>query len=637
MIGELAHFSLILGFLFAILLSTLPLLGRQQNHLGMMSLFRPLAFALMAFVGLAFVLLMVAFVQDDFSIAYIANNAHTDLPLMFKISATWGAHEGSLLLWAWLLTIWIWVASRFSSVLAPELAATAFAVMGMIAIGLISFILFTSNPFERLLDIPAQGKSLNPLLQDIGLVMHPPILYLGYVGFVVPFALAIASLYDGRFPATTAVWMRPWALLAWAFLTLGIALGSWWAYYELGWGGWWFWDPVENASLLPWLAATALIHSLRVSQQSGQFASWTLLLAILAFSLSLLGTFLVRSGVLTSVHAFTSDPSRGVFILLFLIVVVGASLALYALRAQGLASRGRWSLSSKIFALLLNNMILMVMLATVLLGTLYPLLLDALGLGKLSVGAPYFNSVMMPLTFMLALLMGFAFVLQWQKTALYAIWQQSRWQLLLSLLAATLVALWLSHEDLRLFLGIALSIWVALSVLIWVWSMRGRPNTAVIAPALGHLGFAMLLLGMVVTALLSQEKDVRLVVGGSYTLADYRFEFKQVTEDQVENYQRHRAEILLWHRDQQMATLYPEKRFYQQTTMPMTEAAIDVGIWRDVFVALGEPLGSDAWSVRLQIKPFIRWIWFGALLMALGAMLSAWQLYHQRYAALDKP
>jgi cytochrome c-type biogenesis protein CcmF len=629
MIAELGHFSLILGLVFALLLAWLPAQGVKRDQLGLMQMAKPLALGLFVFVGLSFALLVTSMVQDDFSVKYVAGHSNTDLPLLFKVSATWGAHEGSLLLWALILSGWIFAVSRFTGALSTEFVARMMSTMGLIAIGLLLFVLLTSNPFERLLDAPAQGRSLNPLLQDVGLAIHPPMLYMGYVGFVVAFAFAIASLQMGKLDPVYARWVKPWTLWAWGLLTLGIALGSWWAYYELGWGGWWFWDPVENASLLPWLVGTALIHSLTVSEKRGQFQSWTLLLAILAFSLSLLGTFLVRSGVLTSVHAFTSDPSRGVFILVFLGLVVGGSLSLYAAQAHKLSTAPRFKWLSREFALLLNNVVLVTMMATVLLGTLYPLILDALGLGKLSVGAPYFNTVMLPLTLVLALLMGAGLFLNWQQDTPKRIWSLAMPAVVITLLASVLIPLLLLPDfSGMMVLGLLMSSWVGLAALWWfVSQMKGieKSSLATLAPFVAHLGFAVMLTGIVLVSLLSVEKDLRMAVGDSYSVQDYRFVFKGVTQTQQDNYRANRGEVWVYQNDVQIAVLSPEKRTYAQQTMPMTEAGIDAGITRDLFVALGEPLADGAWSLRIQYKPFIRWIWLGAILMAVGALLSSLQ------------
>jgi cytochrome c-type biogenesis protein CcmF len=643
MIAELGHFSLILGLVFALLLAWLPAQGVKRDQLGLMQMAKPLALGLFVFVGLSFALLVTSMVQDDFSVKYVAGHSNTDLPLLFKVSATWGAHEGSLLLWALILSGWIFAVSRFTGALSTEFVARMMSTMGLIAIGLLLFVLLTSNPFERLLDAPAQGRSLNPLLQDVGLAIHPPMLYMGYVGFVVAFAFAIASLQMGKLDPVYARWVKPWTLWAWGLLTLGIALGSWWAYYELGWGGWWFWDPVENASLLPWLVGTALIHSLTVSEKRGQFQAWTLLLAILAFSLSLLGTFLVRSGVLTSVHAFTSDPSRGVFILVFLGLVVGGSLSLYAAQAHKLSTAPRFKWLSREFALLLNNVVLVTMMATVLLGTLYPLLLDALGLGKLSVGAPYFNSVMLPLTLVLTLLMGVGLFLQWQQDTPKRLWQLLMPVVVTTLLASVLIPLLLLPEfSGMMVLGLLMVSWVGLGALWWFVQSLLQPSTpalkavklATFAPFIAHLGFAVMLTGIVLVSLLSVEKDLRMAVGDSYSVQDYRFVFKGVTQTQQDNYRANRGEVWVYQNDVQIAVLSPEKRTYAQQTMPMTEAGIDAGITRDLFVALGEPLADGAWSLRIQYKPFIRWIWLGAILMALGALLSSLQ---RRYRITISP
>jgi cytochrome c-type biogenesis protein CcmF len=631
MIVEIGHFALILGLAFALVLATVPLLGVEKRQPLWMDVARTAAIGQFALLALSFACLVYAFVQDDFSVKYVAHNSNTQLPLIFKISATWGAHEGSLLLWALILTLWTLAAALFAKQLPPTLKARMLSVLGCVAAGFILFILLTSNPFERLLDIPTEGRSLNPLLQDIGLAIHPPMLYMGYVGMAVAFAFAVAVLLEGKMENAWAHWAQTWTLIAWAFLTLGIALGSWWAYYELGWGGWWFWDPVENASLLPWIVATALIHSLAITAKRGSFQAWSLLLAILTFGLSLLGTFLVRSGVLTSVHAFSSDPSRGVFILVFLVVIVGAALLLFSARAHLVTQRRVFQPLSKETLLLLNNVLLMAIMATVLLGTLYPLILDALGIAKLSVGAPYFNSVIVPLTVPLALLMGLGFATHWRESRAGGLLTQLWPVLLVSALIAFIVPL-LLLPDLQgwALVGLFMSAWIALSALQWLWQNRAAKNSAgrvterrrIMGAVLSHTGFAVMLAGITVTSLYSIEKDVRLAPEESYSIGTTRFEFGGVIQKQEHNYLASEGTVKVYVNDRWLTDLHPQKRTYLSQSMPMTEAGIDAQLSRDLFVALGEKLDAQAWSLRIQYKPLIRWIWLGAILMALGALLA---------------
>jgi cytochrome c-type biogenesis protein CcmF len=630
MIPEIGLFALILGLAFSFVLASVPLLGSYKNHSGLMQLAKPAAIGQFLFLALSFACLIYAFTVDDFSVKYVASNSNTQLPMIFKVSATWGAHEGSLLLWALILTTWTLAVSLFSKPLPDSLNSRILSVLGMVSIGFILFILLTSNPFERLIEVPTEGRSLNPLLQDIGLAIHPPVLYMGYVGMAVAFAFAVAILLEGKFEMAWARWAKGWTIVAWAFLTIGIALGSWWAYYELGWGGWWFWDPVENASLLPWIVATALIHSLSITANRGSFQSWTLLLAILAFSLSLLGTFLVRSGVLTSVHAFTTDPSRGVFILIFLVIVVGSSLSLYASHAHKVTKRKPFNPVSKETLLLLNNVILMAMMATVLLGTLYPLILDALGLAKLSVGAPYFNSVMLPLTIPLALFMGLGFATYWREDNSKRLLQRLWLPAVSSLLIAFLIPLLILPEFSGLaVIGLLMSSWIAFSALHWLLKENSaglvKPSFQKIGSVMAHIGFAVTLTGITITSIYSIEKDVRLEPGQSYQINQYRFEFVNVKQKQVDNYLASEGHIKVYEDGIPLTELHPEKRTYLSQAMPMTEAGIDAQLSRDLFVALGEKLDNQAWSVRLQYKPFVRWIWLGSILMALGGVITLLQ------------
>lgn len=635
MFAELGLFALILAVGLAGLLTVLPLWGVQRQQPALVQLSITAAWSLFLLTGVAFLILVSAFLQDDFSLKYVASHSSVHMPTMFKVSAAWGAHEGSLLLWAWMLTAWVALVAMKSNGLTTQEHGRTLAVLGFISLGFLVFILFTSNPFERLADIPEDGLGLNPLLQDIALILHPPLLYMGYVGLAVSFALAVALLWQGRADRAAFAWARSWTLVSWAFLTLGIALGSWWAYYELGWGGWWFWDPVENASLLPWLVATALIHSLMVSEKRGVLIGWTLLLAILAFAMSLIGAFLVRSGVLTSVHAFATDPTRGTFILLYLIVVIGAALALFSYQAPKLSQAKPLQFVSKESALLFNNVLLMVMTASVLLGTLYPLLLDALNLGKLSVGPPYFNAIMLPLTLPLALLMGLGFFIRWQQDKGQRLAVRLWWVALFSALCALMAALWVMPDVQGwLLAGVGLSAWVAFAALYWVWE-HGRKTGRVALPMFGamlaHFGFALFMLGVTLSSLYGIEKDVRLAPGEAYLVQDYRLEFVSVAQNAGPNYLTTEARLRLLKNGQLVNELFPEKRLYIGHKMPMSEVAIEAGLFHDVYVALGEPLGDEgAWSFRIQYKPFIRGIWLGALLMALGAFVAVWTRRRRR-------
>ena len=639
MIPEIGHFALILALVVALVQGIFPIVGAHKGWASWVAVARPAARLQFLLLLVAFAALSWAFLQSDFSVRYVAENSNTRLPQIFKFSAVWGAHEGSLLLWALILSAWTATVTLFGRSLSPLMMARVLGVLGLVATGFLAFLIFTSNPFTRLLPAAMEGRDLNPLLQDIGLVMHPPMLYMGYVGFAIPFAFAIAAMLGGRLDAAWARWSRPWTQAAWMFLTLGIALGSWWAYYELGWGGWWFWDPVENASFMPWLAGTALMHSLAVTEKRGAFKAWTVLLAIFTFSLSLLGTFLVRSGVLTSVHAFASDPSRGLFILLFLATVVGSSLALYAARASKVRSHVRFALVSRETALLLNNVILVVTTVSILLGTLYPLIIDALGAGKISVGPPYFNAVFIPLTIPLAILIGLGTVARWKRDSLAHIWAKVRLPFVASLVFGLVFpAVAMAHFTWKAALGMVLAFWVLFTTVRVIRDYaRGRGlgglSLSQWGMALGHIGVAVFITGITLTSIYSLEEDVRLVPGDHYRMGGYDFLFKGTTHLEGPNYQGTRGEIVITKDGRPVTVLYPEKRNYL-TGMPMTEAGIDPGLTRDLFVALGEPLGADgAWAVRIYVKPYVRWIWLGALIMALGGILS---LSDKRYRVLAR-
>ena len=641
MIPELGHVALIIAFCLAVALAVIPLWGAAKQDVSAMNMAPPLAVSVTLFVAIAFSLLTTSFLSDDFSVAVVAANSNSLLPPIFKFSAVWGNHEGSLLLWVLILSGWMTAVAFFSRGLPLIMVARVLSVMGLVAVGFLAFSLLTSNPFERLLpNTPLDGNDLNPLLQDPGLIIHPPLLYMGYVGLSVPFAFAIAALLGGRLDASWARWSRPWTNVAWGFLSLGIMLGSWWAYYELGWGGWWFWDPVENASFMPWLMGTALVHSLAVTEKRGVFRSWTVLLAIFAFSLSLLGTFLVRSGVLTSVHAFAADPERGLFILIFLALVVGGSLLLYAMRAPAVASRVSYAAISRESLLMVNNLVFTVATVVVLLGTLFPLVMDAFSLGKYSVGPPYFNAVFVPL---MALVMPFMTVgplSRWREDT------AGRWlhELLAPGLAVVLLAVTLGffgREGFNLWIALAVLLggWVTLGVLRDAWRRIGagggslrwrRLSPSFIGMATAHLGFAAVVLGAVVVTQLNEERDLRMAVGDAEALGGYRFELIEIGQRPGPNYSADYAVFDVTEAGQPIARLTPEKRRYFASGQIMTEAAIDASVWRDLYIALGEPIGEDAWAVRLQYKPMVRLLWLGALMIGLGALVT---IFDRRYRA----
>ncbi len=635
MIPEFGHFALILALGLALLLSIVPLLGSFRGDQKAMALAPSLAIGQFVFISIAFGCLVWSFITDDFSVALVANNSNSLMPSVLKFAATWGNHEGSMVMWILFLSAWTAAVAVFSTALPLVLLSRVLSVLGFVAVGFLLFSLLTSNPFERLLPgVPQDGADLNPLLQDPGMIIHPPLLYMGYVGFSVAFAFAIAALMGGRLDASWARWSRPWTNAAWAFLSVGIMLGSWWAYYELGWGGWWFWDPVENASFMPWLAGTALIHSLAVTEKRGLFRSWTVLLAIFAFSLSLLGTFLVRSGVLTSVHAFAADPARGVFILAFLGIVVGGSLTLYAFRAPAVQSRIGFEWVSRESLLLFNNVVFLVATLTVLFGTLFPLITDALQLGKYSVGPPYFNAVFLPLMALLIPFMGVGPTSRWKRDS------GKRWlqELLAPAIAALVIGLvfpfvYGGEFNLWVMLAVILAGWLALAMLR-DFAIRVRNASSLGAglrrlPAsywgmqAAHLGFAMTVVGVVLVSQYAVERDLKMSPGDVEEVAGYSFAFNSLEPVQGPNYVADGANFTVSRDGKPVAVLQPQKRRYLASGQVMTEAAIDAGVFRDIFIAMGEPLeGGRAWAIRLHYKPFVRWIWAGAIAMALGGFLT---------------
>lgn len=636
MIPELGHFALLLALALSLGLAIFPSLGvRFQSPVFMRAGFS-LAFGVFSFMLMSFFCLLYAFVNDDFTVTYVANNSNSALPLPYKVSAIWGAHEGSFLLWTLIMSGWTLAVALFNRSLTTDITARVLAVLGGLNVGFLAFLLFASNPFERSLPFhPQDGADLNPLLQDFGLIVHPPMLYMGYVGFAVPFALAIATLTAGRLDSAWARWSRPWTNAAWAFLTIGITLGSWWAYYELGWGGWWFWDAVENASFMPWLVGTALVHSLAASEKRGVFKSWTVLLAIAAFSLSLLGAFLVRSGVLTSVHAFAVDPLRGVFILVFLILVVGGSLFLYALKGGVSKNHANFSWQSREAFILSNNLILVVSAAAILIGTLYPLFYEVVTDGaKISVGPPYFNAVFVPLMAALFLFMIFSPFSKWGDSNLRLVLTENKW-LISALISGVVITSFFFGEDV-FFYGILLNSLAALMLFFLVKNILKR-TTAVSASYMGmilaHGGIAVAIIGVVITTYYSEGRDVRMEPGDKLGLSGYQFEFLGVEKIRGPNYISDQGEILVTREGQKIAILRPEKRFYPVAQDVMTEAAMHVSLLRDLYVALGEPVGEKAWAVRVNVKPFVRWIWFGGMLIALGSFLT---LFDRRYRAIKE-
>ncbi|MCR9276789.1 MAG: heme lyase CcmF/NrfE family subunit [Pseudomonadaceae bacterium] len=633
MIVEVGHFAVGLAFAVCVLLSVLPMVGAARGNERLMALGGNLSVAQFVLLLGGYLALTYAFVTDDFSVAYVASNSNSLLPTQYKISALWGAHEGSFLLWTLIMGAWVMAVALRSGDLERAFAARTLSILGFIQLGFLAFLLFLSNPFERALPlVPVDGADLNPLLQDFGLIVHPPLLYMGYVGFSVAFAFAISALLSGRMDATWARASRPWTNLAWAFLTAGIALGSWWAYYELGWGGWWFWDPVENASFMPWLAGTALIHSLSVSEKRGAFRSWTLLLAIAAFSLSLLGAFIVRSGILTSVHAFAVDPERGVYILAWLGVSVGGALTLYGMRAHTIAARIRYDWLSRETFLLVNNLLLVVSLAVVFYGTLYPVAYEALTGGeKTSVGPPFFNFAFVPLMLILALFLGAAPFVRWKKTQASSL-VSKLWPIALAAVALGVILplVLLSELSIGVVLAISLGLWIVLSHSLDLWRRRRSLTASYWGMWVAHIGFAISMVGIGVTSGFSIEKDVRMVAGQTLTVADRQILFNGVSEVSGPNYVAQRGSFVITEGSNDYA-LYPEKRRYLARGSVMTEAAIEPGLMRDLYLSLGEPLAGDSWAVRVHIKPLVRWVWLGALLMALG---GGWALLDRRYKRL---
>jgi len=635
MIPELGNVALMLAFALAIIQGVLPIAGSFNGNRRWMALARPAAAGQFFFVSLAFGVLVYSFIANDFSVAYVEANSNSMLPLYYRIAGTWGGHEGSLLLWVEMLTVWMFAVAMLSRQLPRETVARVLGIMGLIGVGLMAFMLFTSNPFDRLLPGAADGRDLNPLLQDFGMIIHPPLLYMGYVGFSVAFAFALAALMGGQLDAAWARWSRPWTLMAWMFLTLGIFVGSFWAYYELGWGGWWFWDAVENASFMPWLVGTALIHSLAVTEKRGSFKNWTVLLAIIAFSLSLLGTFLVRSGVLTSVHAFATDPRRGLFILILLAIVIGGALTLYAWRAPQVGLGGRFNLISRESLLLVNNVLLLVCAATVLLGTLYPLFLDALGVGKISVGPPYFEAVFVPLMVPVLFLMAPGLFMRWKESSIRQIAQRLKWVALASVLTGLTAALAMS-TSVMVALGLILALWILLATATHLAQRLGhyaagtpigkRLSSLTLSywgMLVAHLGIGIFVVGVTLVKGLETSNDVSMRLGDTTSIGGYEVRMTDLQQVKGPNYVAAQGTFVVTRGTQIIAILKPEKRVFTVQQMPMTDAAIDRGFTRDLYISLGDAISDSAWAVRVQCKPFVSWIWSGSIIIALGGLLAA--------------
>ena len=640
MIAELGNYALGLSLAIALLLAALPLWGAEKGNDQLMALARPMTYGLFLALTVAFGALFYAFAVNDFTVQYVVNNSNSNLPLRYRLSAVWGSHEGSLLLWIWLLTLWSTAVAWFSKPLPQEAVSRVLGIMGIVSVGFLLFVLFTSNPFDRTFpNFPVDGRELNPLLQDVGLIFHPPLLYMGYVGFSVAFAFSIASLMTGKLDTAWARWSRSWTMAAWVFLTLGIVLGSWWAYYELGWGGWWFWDPVENASLMPWLAGTALLHSLAVTEKRGSFKAWTVLLAIMAFSLCLLGTFLVRSGILVSVHAFASDPTRGLYILVYLIIVIGGSLGLYAVKGGQIRSRDNAERYSRETMLLLNNILLMTALAVVFLGTLLPLVHKQLGLGSISIGAPFFDQMFLIIMTPFALLLGVGPLVKWRRDQFSSIRTPVVISVIVMVIAGFVLPFWLQDKlTVSSVLGTMMAVIIAL---LSLYELQQRvthrsgffPGLTKLSRShwgmfLAHLGVAMTVWGIAFSQNYSVERDVRMNVGDSVAIAGYEYKFQGISNADGPNYAGGKAQVDILKNGKTEATLFAEKRFYTVSKMTMTEAAIDWGLTRDLYVALGESLGDGSWALRLYYKPFIRWIWLGGVFMALGGLLC---MFDRRY------
>ncbi len=628
---EFGHYSLILSLGTSIILMFLSFFGAYSRDFRAVELGVRAGKVTFFLVSISFLILILGFLDNNFTVKYIVENSNAYLPWYYKVSATWAGHEGSLLLWAWILSFWIYLVAVIATDLPPSFRAKVFGVLGVISSGFLSFVILTSNPFDRILpSLPLVGKDLNPLLQDFGLILHPPLLYMGYVGFAISFAFIVAALLEGRLDTVWARWCRPWVISAWAFLTLGIALGSWWAYYELGWGGWWFWDPVENASFMPWIAGTALIHSLAATEKRDVFKVWTAFLAITTFSLSLIGTFLVRSGVLTSVHAFASDPTRGIYILMLIALISGGAFLILLLNVSKLKSTGKYKLISKEVSILANNIILSLACAIVFIGTLSPLLFDVLNLSKISVGPPYFNVLMLPVLVIIVLFLSVAPYLNWKKDKLIGF----RKPIIISFLLAIFISYLLNYGyekfSILAFIMLVLIITSTIMAIIDAYynsSKAGKfslPSKSYLAMSIGHFGFLVCCVGIIMTSIYSIEVDKYVKPGAVTKLRDISFEMKGVSEKTTKLYEAIKIDFLVKDENGKLIRkMSPEKRNYKITKMPMAESDLIPGLKRDIYIALGEPQGDDgAWSVRFQIKPYIRWVWLGGLIMAFSAVFS---------------
>jgi cytochrome c-type biogenesis protein CcmF len=642
MLPELGSFSLILALCLCGILGTLPMVGAHTGNQVWMNLARPLTAGIFVFLGIGFAILVYAFLNDDFSVSFVAQHSNSMLPMRYKFTAAWGGHEGSFLLWTFMLAGWMFAVGVFSKSMPIDFVARVLGVLGLISFSYILFMLATSNPFDRIVPLPpADGADLNSALQDIGFILHPPTLYMGYVGFSVVFAFAIAALISGRMDAAWARWSRPWANVAWAILTIGIALGSWWAYYELGWGGWWAWDPVENPPLITWLFGTALVHSLAVTEKRGVFKSWTILLAILAFSGSLLGTFITRSGLLTSVHAFASDPDRGFFILGILGIAIGGSLLLYALRAPLMKADAGFELVSREMFLLANNVILVVAAASVFLGTLFPMVYQAITDDLISIGPPYFNAIFAPLMMLLVVFLGVGPLSRWKRTSpAYLVAQLSRVALASLVLGVLIPLLVLLEFSLAASITLLLALWVIFSIARDMADKTANKKTRVAGlrslswsyygMQLAHFGIAVMLVGVSLTSYFSSERSVLLDIGGTVELGGYRFDLVDSRRIEGPNYFGEQVEMTVSRDGEVFRVLNPERRLYVASGTPSTEMAIDAGLFRDLFVTLGEQRDSGAWTMTIYVKPFVRWIWLGAIFMAFGACIAAGDKRYRR-------
>lgn len=624
MVAELGLFALIIAFVSSVLQGTIPLYGAQSGKVALMAFAKPLAYCSFVALLISFLSLTWSFYIKDFSVLYVANNSNSILPTFYRISAVWGGHEGSLLLWVFTLSAWGAAVAFFSKTLDEATIARVLAVIGLVGIGLTLFTISTSNPFERLIPAAQEGRDLNPLLQDPGLIFHPPILYMGYVGTSVAFAFAIAALISGKLDSAWARWSRPWTMFAWVFLSLGIILGSWWAYYELGWGGWWFWDPVENASLMPWIVTTALIHSLAVTEKRGSFKIWTVLLALTAFSLSLLGTFLVRSGVLTSVHAFAVDPARGLFILIFLAVVIGSSLLLFALRAHKVTLGGSFALFSRESFILIGNVMLVVSAMVVLLGTIYPLIVDALHGDKISVGPPYFNTVFVPIFFLILTFTAITPFVFWKKANLTDLIKKITAPLVLAIIAGIAIPLAYEKISLLLFLGVFFAFFIFISIFFQSYARWkiGRPPLSFIGMQIAHFGVAVCVFGITMVSGFSEERTVKMQAGNIVEVGGYQILLQSFKTEEAANYTAQQGEFIIYKDQKQIAKLIPEKRSYVSSSMPMTEAGIYTTATKDIYISMGEPLDNKSWAVTVFVKPFVVWIWSGVVIFAIGGIVA---------------